>query len=90
MLTEQVRIVNKLGLHARSASKLVNLAKSFPCQIKIGLDTDNLQNGKSIMGVLTLAAEKGTTVVLQTDGEREAKAMTALKELIEAKFGEEE
>ena len=88
MLTETVRIVNRLGLHARSASKFVNLAKGYPCQIKIGLNTDSMQDGKSIMGVLTLAAEKGTNVILQTDGEEEREAMAALVDLIADRFGE--
>ena len=90
MRSEQVKIVNKLGLHARSASKLVNTAKHFPCQVKIGLDDNNLQNGKSIMGVLTLAAEKGATVIVQTDGPKEEQAMAAIKALFADRFGEPE
>ncbi len=83
-------IVNKLGIHARSASKLVALAKTFPCRVQIGLTEDDLQNAKSIMGVLKLAAERGATVVLQTDGDEEDVAMDAIKELIAAKFEESE
>ena len=90
MLTEHVEIVNKLGIHARSASKFVSVAKSFSCVIKIGLIESELQNGKSIMSVLTLAAQRGSTVVLQTDGEEEDDAMNALKTLIEDRFGEPE
>ena len=90
MLLERVAIVNKLGIHARSASKLVALAKTFPCRVQIGLTEDDLQNAKSIMGVLKLAAERGATVVLQTDGDEEDVAMDAIKELIAAKFEESE
>ena len=90
MLEEQVTILNRHGIHARSASKLVALAKSFPCSVQIGLSTDDLQNAKSIMGVLKLAADRGATVVLQTDGEEEDAAMEALKQLIAAKFEEAE
>ncbi len=83
-------IVNKLGIHARSASKLVALAKTFPCRVQIGLTEDDLQNAKSIMGVLKLAAQRGATVVLQTDGDEEEVAMDAIKQLIAAKFEESE
>ena len=90
MLVERVQIVNKLGIHARSASKLVALAKTFPCQVKIGLSDDDLQNAKSIMGVLKLAAQRGEQVVLTTDGDEEDAAMDAIKQLIAAKFDEPE
>lgn len=89
MRSEQVKIVNKLGIHARSASKFVGVAKSFPCQVKIGRDESDLQNGKSIMGVLMIAAERGTTLHLQTDGDEEDEAMEALTQLIADRFGEE-
>ena len=90
MLVERVEIVNKLGIHARSASKLVALAKTFPCRVKIGLSEDDLQNAKSIMGVLKLAAQRGTKVVLITDGDEEDAAMHEVKQLIAAKFDEPE
>lgn len=90
MLIDRVAIVNKLGIHARSASKLVALAKTFPCQVRIGLSEDDLQNAKSIMGVLKLAAQRGQEVVLTTDGDEEDAAMDAIKQLIAAKFEEPE
>lgn len=90
MIVERVAIVNKLGIHARSASKLVALAKTYPCQVKIGLTEDDLQNAKSIMGVLKLAAQRGAQVLLQTDGEEEEAAMCAIKQLIASKFEESE
>ena len=90
MLVEQVEIVNKLGIHARSASKIVALAKSFPCSVKIGLSEGELQNAKSIMGVLKLAARRGESIVLATDGEEEAAAMAAIQQLIADRFEEPE
>ncbi|MCY3859751.1 MAG: HPr family phosphocarrier protein [Gammaproteobacteria bacterium] len=90
MLIDRVAIVNKLGIHARSASKLVALAKTFPCQVRIGLSEDDLQNAKSIMGVLKLAAQRGQEVVLTTDGDEEDAAMDAIRQLIAAKFEEPE
>lgn len=90
MLVERAEIVNKLGIHARSASKLVALAKTFPCRVKIGLSEDDLQNAKSIMGVLKLAAMRGMKVVLITDGDEEDRAMDEIKHLIAAKFDEPE
>lgn len=90
MQTQSAKIVNKLGIHARSASKFVSLAKTYSCQIQIGTTEDDLQNGKSIMGVLSLAAERGSTVVLKTDGREEDDAMQALQALIANKFDEPE
>ena len=90
MLVTRVEIVNKLGIHARSASKLVALAKTFPCRVKIGLTEDDVQNAKSIMGVLKLAAQRGMNVVLITDGDEEDAAMEAIKQLIASKFEEPE
>ena len=90
MRLERVAIVNKLGIHARSASKLVALSKTFPCRVQIGLTEDDLQNAKSIMGVLKLAAQRGAMVVLQTDGDEEDAAMDAIQQLIASKFEETE
>jgi phosphocarrier protein len=87
-------IVNKLGLHARAAAKLVQTAAKFKSEVKIaridaGSPNSSEVNAKSIMGVLMLAAAKGTTVKLWASGEDEEAAVTALVQLIEAKFGEE-
>jgi len=82
-------IVNKLGLHARSASKLVSLATSFSCEIQIshkGKEAD----AKSIMQLLMLAAKQGEEITLICDGEDEQAAMEAICELIERKFDEED
>lgn len=91
-LTERVEIVNKLGLHARAAAKFVGVAQQHDCQVQIGSNDQTLVDGKSIMQVMMLAANKGTKVYLACDGaEAEAQAaMDALIELIGNYFGEGE
>jgi len=81
-------IQNKLGLHARAAALFVQTASKFPCEIFLARDGNEV-NGKSIMGVLTLAASKGTDVTLRADGPEATAALARLCELIENKFGEE-
>ena len=85
-----VKIVNKLGIHARAATKLITLTKTFPCAIQLGHDRSQLVNAKSMMSVLTLAAEQGVELLLVTDGEDEQTAFEAVSELIENRFGEAE
>ena len=80
-------IINSLGLHARAATKLVQLASKYPCEITVTKDGHEV-NGKSIMGVLMLVASKGTNVTLRAKGERAGEAIAALAELIDDKFGE--
>lgn len=88
MLKKEITIINKLGLHARAAAKFVSLAASFSSDI--GLARDNKRvNGKSIMGVMMLAASKGTILELSAEGNDEALAMERLEELIQNRFGEE-
>ena len=82
-------IVNKLGLHARASAKLTQLAGSFPCEIWMERGSRRI-NAKSIMGVMMLAAGKGTTVTIDTEGERAEEAAQALLALIANKFGEGE
>jgi phosphocarrier protein len=89
MMQREVTIINKLGLHARAASKLVNCASSFGADIWLQRDGREI-NGKSIMGVLTLAAGKGSILVIRTDGEDEQQALDALQQLIDCRFGEDE
>jgi len=84
-----VTIVNKLGLHARAAAKFVTLASSFNSDIQLSRGSQ-VVNGKSIMGVMMLAAAKGTQLTLRISGEDEADAFNQLSELIENKFGENE
>jgi phosphocarrier protein len=81
-------IVNELGLHARAATKFVQLAAKFPCDITLAKDGNEV-NGKSIMGVLMLVASKGSVVTIKARGERAAEAVAALGTLIEEKFGED-
>jgi phosphocarrier protein HPr len=82
-------INNKLGLHARASAKLTKLAGSYPCDVWINRG-DRRVNGKSIMGVMMLAAGMGSEVTIETVGEREQEAMDAILALINDKFGEGE
>jgi phosphocarrier protein HPr len=84
-----VTISNKLGLHARASAKLTKLAGSFPCDVWMSKGERRI-NAKSIMGVMMLAAGLGSEVVLDTQGERDEEALTALLALINDKFGEGE
>jgi phosphocarrier protein HPr len=89
MLERTVTIVNKLGLHARAASKFVNVGNRFGSTIEVG-NRSKFVNGKSIMSVMLLAAAQGTELVLRIDGDDEDAAMTAIVELIADRFGEGE
>jgi phosphocarrier protein len=89
MTTRTTTISNKLGLHARASAKLTRLAGSFPCQVWISRGERRV-NGKSIMGVMMLAAGMGSEITIETEGEREEEAAAALVALIEDKFGEGE
>jgi phosphocarrier protein len=82
-------IVNKLGLHARASAKLTQLAGSFPCEVWMERGNRRI-NAKSIMGVMMLAAGKGATVTIDTEGERAEEAAQAILNLIANKFGEGE
>lgn len=88
MKRTQVTLSNQLGLHARAAAKLVHLAKTFTGDIQLGKD-GTLVDAKSIMSVLLLAAPVGTTLELRVDGEDEAEAFAAIRQLIDNRFGEE-
>jgi phosphocarrier protein HPr len=89
MVEESFEIKNKLGFHARAAVQFVKLASSFKSDIKVKKDS-LVVCGKSIMGVLMLAASKGTTVTILADGEDEEIALKSLGELINNGFGENE
>ncbi|HET6593867.1 MAG TPA: HPr family phosphocarrier protein [Xanthomonadales bacterium] len=89
MNSAPVTIVNKLGLHARAASRLVNCASGFAAEIEIVRGTRSV-NAKSIMGVLTLAAGIGTELVIQAEGPDEKQALDAVIALFEDRFGEDE
>ena len=85
----EAEIINKLGLHARASAKLTQLAGSFPCEVWMERGSRRI-NAKSIMGVMMLAAGKGSTVMIDTQGERAEEAAVALQALIAGKFGEDE
>ena len=87
MQQRDVEIVNKLGLHARPSAKLTQLASSFRSNVFMARNGRRV-NAKSIMGVMMLAAAKGSTVTLETDGEDEVAAIDALANLIASGFGE--
>jgi phosphocarrier protein len=89
MQQKEVEITNKLGLHARASAKLTQLASQFQSEVWMTRNGRRV-NAKSIMGVMMLAASKGSTVVLETDGADEAAAMIALAALIADRFGEGE
>jgi phosphocarrier protein len=89
MINRDIEIINKLGLHARASAKLTQLAAKFQCEVWMERERKRV-NAKSIMGVMMLAAGKGSTVTLETDGTDEQEAMDALVQLIEARFGESE
>ncbi len=89
MISKNVTIINKLGLHARAAAKLVKLSSTFESNIEIEKDGQKV-NSKSIMGVMMLAASCGSSVTLYADGSDEQQAVDTLVELIERYFDEEE
>jgi len=89
MQQKPVTIVNKLGLHARAAAKFVTTASTFASSIDIEKNGQKV-NGKSIMGVMMLAASRGTRLILMAEGEDEKEAVDSLERLIEEKFGEKE
>jgi phosphocarrier protein HPr len=89
MLKQDATIINKLGLHARASAKLTQLASQYPCEVWLSRNTRRI-NAKSIMGVMMLAAGKGSTISIETDGQQEQEAMTALLALINNYFGEGE
>lgn len=90
MPAREVTIINKLGLHARAAAKFVGVANQYPCTIRVGRCPATLVDGKSIMAVMMLAASKGSTVHLHTEGEQEDDALNALVALINDYFEEGE
>lgn len=89
MTQEQVMITNKLGLHARAAAKLVHTASAYESEIYVGTEQEEV-NAKSILGILTLAATKGTPLNVRADGPDEVEAVRAIVLLFDDKFGEEQ
>ena len=88
MLSRSVTVANKLGLHARAAARFVHLASRFQSHVKVTRGSQTM-DGKSIMGILLLAAATGSVLTLSTDGEDEEAALDALCAFIESGFGED-
>jgi phosphocarrier protein len=85
--TGRFTIINQLGLHARAATKLVQLASKFPCDVELARD-DQTANAKSVMGVLLLCGSKGTVIDVRARGEQADECVKAIGELIADRFGE--
>ena len=83
-----LQITNELGMHARAATKFVQLAAKFPCEVMVSKEGHEV-NGKSIMGVLMLVASKGSTITIRARGDRADEAVAALAQLVADKFGED-
>ena len=89
MIQKEIEIINKLGLHARASAKFTQLASKFKCEVWISRNNRRV-NAKSIMGVMMLAAGKGSSVMLEAEGIDEKECFEALNQLIQDKFGEGE
>lgn len=88
MVEREVEIVNRLGLHARAAAKLVHLTGRFRCQVTLAADGQSV-DGKSILGILLLASAQGSTLTIACDGPDESEALEAISTLIAERFGED-
>ena len=88
MTSKNVTVVNRLGMHARAAAKFVHLATRFTARVRVGREHREM-DGKSIMGILLLAAARGTTIRISADGADERAAVAALTGLVESGFGED-
>lgn len=89
MINKKIEIINKLGLHARAAAKLVNTANQYSSRIEINFN-QNKADAKSIMAVMMLAASKGSILSISIKGEDEKQALNSISDLIENMFGEDE
>jgi phosphocarrier protein HPr len=89
LISRDIEIKNKLGLHARAAAKLVHTAARFKSDIKVRKGEEEV-DGKSILGILLLAAGRGSVITIRADGEDEREALDAIEKLIDAKFDEVE
>ena len=88
MLSRNVIVVNQLGMHARAAAKFVHLATKYEAQVRVARDSREM-DGKSIMGILLLAAARGMTITISADGSDERDAIEALAALVASGFGED-
>jgi phosphocarrier protein len=89
MISEEIEIINKLGLHARAANKLASLAGRFSSKIELQRNNQNV-DAKSIISIMLLAAAKGTTLTVTCNGEDETEAMDAIRSLVNNRFDEAE
>lgn len=89
MITEDILIINRLGLHARAAASFVRQASVYESEVELCFG-DQVVNGKSIMGIMMLAASQGTELILKVNGSDEAEAREALVNLVNGRFGEDE
>jgi phosphocarrier protein HPr len=88
-MSRSITVVNQLGLHARAAAKFVHMAARYESQIRVGRES-RVMDGKSIMGILLLAAARGTTLTISAEGPDEIAAVEALCALVASGFGEEQ
>jgi phosphocarrier protein HPr len=88
MTSQEVIVVNQLGMHARAAAKFVHLATRYEARVKVSRDRREM-DGKSIMGILLLAAARGSTITISADGADEKDAVAALVALVQTGFGED-
>ena len=88
MISQSVTVVNQLGMHARAAAKFVHLATRYQSRVRVARESREM-DGKSIMGVLLLAAARGSTITISADGDDESDAVSALAALVESGFGED-
>jgi len=88
MTSQDVTVVNQLGMHARAAAKFVHLATRFEARVKVARDAREM-DGKSIMGILLLAAARGSTITISAEGVDERDAVAALTALVQSGFGED-
>jgi phosphocarrier protein HPr len=88
MTSESVRVVNQLGMHARAAAKFVHLATRYQARVRVAREAREM-DGKSIMGILLLAAARGSTITITADGRDEGEAVRALVALVASGFGED-
>jgi phosphocarrier protein HPr len=87
MVSREVLVVNQLGIHARAAAKFVHVATRFQARVRVARDA-RVMDGKSIMGILLLAARRGSTITISAEGADETAAVEALCRLVESGFGE--
>jgi phosphocarrier protein HPr len=88
MTSRSVQVTNQLGMHARAAARFVHMATSFQARVRVSRD-NRVMDGKSIMGILLLAASCGTTITISAEGADESAAVEALCRLVESGFGEQ-